>query len=122
MFIGYFQYNSELIEEPYYEPTGGELLVESEWRITGYTYDANLTDQFIHVVGEYSPIYPIQVNWSVYKRTDPDGNPDFKEIKVFAQPKIKTTKQWVLVQEGEVDGAGHMQFYSYDALLKEKIM
>ena len=41
-------------------------------------------------------------------------------IKVFAQPKIKTTQQWVLNQEGDLDSEGNMHFYSFDDILKEK--
>jgi hypothetical protein len=39
-------------------------------------------------------------------------------IKVFAQSKIKTTQQWVLNQEGDLDSEGNMQFYSSDDILK----
>ena len=120
MFVGYFQYNSNLIEEPYYEAQTGETLVKSEWRVTGYTYDANLTEKFVKYIKDWSPVDPIQVNWSVYKLIDKEKNPDQKEIKVFAQPKIKTTQQWVLNQEGDLDSEGNMQFYSFDAILKEK--
>jgi hypothetical protein len=41
-------------------------------------------------------------------------------IKVFVQPKIKTTQQWELFQEGDLDSEGNMQFYSFDAIPKEK--
>jgi hypothetical protein len=120
MFVGYFQYNAKLIEEPYYEPQGGETLVQGEWRVTGYTYDANLTEKFVQYIGDWSPIDPIKVNWSVYKLIDKEKNPDYREIKVFAQPKIKTTQQWVPYQEGDLDSEGNMQFYSFDDILKEK--
>jgi hypothetical protein len=63
---------------------------------------------------------PIKVNWSVYKLIDKEKNPDYREIKVFAQPKIKTTQQWVLYQNGDLDAQGKLQFYSFDELLKEK--
>ena len=121
MFCGYFQYNAALIEEPYYSPQAGESIVRSEWRVTDYTYDANLTEQFVKMIGDYSPMDPIKVNWSVYKLIDKEKNPNFREIKVFAQPKIKTTQQWVLNQNGDLDAQGKLQFYSFDELLKEKI-
>ncbi len=120
MFCGYFQYNAALIEEPYYEPTAGESLVRSEWRVTDYTYDANLTEQFVKIIGAYSPMDPIKVNWSVYKLIDKEKNPNYREIKVFAQPKIKTTQQWVLYQEGDFNFFGNIHFYSFDDILKEK--
>jgi hypothetical protein len=123
MFVGYFQCNANLIEEPFYAmngPTGGETLVDIEWRITDYTYDANLTKQFVKYIGDYSPIDPIKVNWSVYKVIDKEKYPNYPEIKVYAQPKIKTTQQKVLYQEGDLDSRGNVQFYSFDEILKEK--
>jgi hypothetical protein len=121
MFVGYFQYNANLIEEPFYEPQGGETLIQSEkGRVTGYVYDRNLTEKFVKYIKGWSPVDPIQVNWSVYKLIDKEQNPEYKEIKVFAQPKIKTTQQWLLFQEGDLDSEGNIQFYSFDAILKEK--
>jgi len=121
MFVGYFQYNANLIEEPYYSAGTGETLVKSEFRVTDYTYDANLTKQFINYIGDYSPIDPIKVNWSVYKIINKGKNPNYREIKIFAQPRIITTQQWVLNQEANLDAIGNLWFYSFDKLLKEKI-
>ncbi|KYK21187.1 hypothetical protein AYK25_08560 [Thermoplasmatales archaeon SM1-50] len=120
MFVGHFQYNSALIEEPYYTPQGGRGLIQSEWRVTNYAYDENLTKQFIQSMGDYSPINPIKVNWSVYRLINKEYNPNYREIVVFAQPKIKTTQQWVLYQNGDIDSEGNIIFYSFDTLLKEK--
>jgi hypothetical protein len=121
MFVGHFQYNAELIEEPYYEPQGGANLVHSEkGKVTGYVYDSNFTEKFVKYIKDWSPIDPIKVNWSVYKLVDNKGNLNYREIKVFAQPKIKTTRQWLLFQEGDLDSEGNMQFYSFDNILKEK--
>jgi hypothetical protein len=120
IFPGYFQINREAIEEPFYEPSTNETLIQNEWRVTGYTYDANLTEKFVQSIGDWSPIDPIQVNWSVYRLIDTEHNPNARMIKVFAQPKIKTTKDWVLNQEGDLDLAGNMHFYSFDDILKEK--
>jgi hypothetical protein len=120
IFAGYFQINREAIEEPFYEPSTNETLMQNEWRVTGYIYDANLTEKFVQYIGDWSPIDPIEVNWSVYKLIDTEQSPNARTIKVFAQPKIKTTQQWVLNQEGDLDLAGNMQFYSFDEILKEK--
>jgi hypothetical protein len=123
VFCGYFKYNSNLIEEPFYEAKTGETLVKSQWWVTNYTYDANLTKQFtqsMQSMGDWSPINPIKVNWSVYKVTDKAKNPTYPEIRVYAQPKIKTTQQWVMYQNGALDSQGNLHFYSFDALLKER--
>jgi len=121
IFPGFFKFNSELIEDPYYAPTGGKNVVESEWMVTNFTYDANLTEKFVKYIGDYSPVNQFQVNWSVYKLIDTEKNPNYKEIRVYAQPKIKTTQQWVLYTEGDLDSEGNMIFYSFDDILKEKI-
>jgi hypothetical protein len=120
MFVGYFEYNSNLIEEPYYTPQGGTKEVQSQQpNVTGYTYDSNLTEQFVMQIKDYSPIDPIQVNWSVYRLTDKEQYPNYPEIKVLVQPKIKTTRQWLLYEEGNIDTEGNLQFYSFDKLLNE---
>jgi len=121
MFVGFFQYNARFVEEPYYEPQAGASLVQSEWRVNGYTYDANLTEKFVEYVGDWSPVDPIEVNWSVYKLVDIEQNPHARMIKVFVQPKIKTTQQWVLFQEGDLDSEGNMHFYSFDVILNERM-
>jgi hypothetical protein len=126
MFVGYSNYMSPKVEQSFNaldeEGTiAGETTDQVEWRITGYTYDVNLTEKYVKYIGDYSPIDPIQVNWSVYKILDKEKNPNYKEIKVFAQPKIKTTQQWVLYCEGDLDSQGNLQFYSYDDILEDKM-
>ena len=120
MFVGYFQYNSNLIEEPFFSAGTGETLVKSEFRVTDYSYDANLTKQFVNYIGDYSPIDPIKVNWSVYRLTNKENHPENREIRIYAQPKIITTKQWVFSQEADLDADGNLQFYSFDKLMNEK--
>ncbi|MCX6666719.1 MAG: hypothetical protein NTV74_00535, partial [Euryarchaeota archaeon] len=122
MFTGYFQYNSAHLEESTPNPPLPSDLPRDtvEFLVTGYTYDANLTEQFVKYVGDCSPIDPIKVNWSVYKLVDKENYPNYRDIKIFAQPKIKTTKQWVLNQEADLDAEGNLQFYSFDDILKEK--
>jgi hypothetical protein len=120
MFVGYFQYNANLIEEPYYSAGTGETLVKSEFRVTDYIYDANLTEKFENYIGEYSPIDPIKVNWSVYRLIDKEKNPNARDVQIFAQPKIITTQRWVLYQEGDINFFGNIHLYSFDEILKEK--
>jgi hypothetical protein len=112
--------NANLIEEPYYSAGTGETLVRSEFRVTDYTYDANLTKQYVDYIGTYSPIEPIKVNWSVYRLDDKEKNPTFHDIRIYAQPKIITTQQWVFNQEADLDANGNLVFYSFDQLMKEK--
>jgi outer membrane protease len=117
MFIGYFQYNMENLPES----NGGLKVGRSDWWVTSYTYDENLTRQFYEMMGQYSPIDPIKVNWSVYTVIKDQASAFDRDIKVFAQPRIKTTRQWVLYAEGDLDSHGKMHFYSFDDLLHEKL-
>ncbi len=120
IYPGYFEWNSNLIEEPFYHPTGGKALVKNEPpNITGYVYDDNLTQQFEEQVKDFSPMDPIKVNWSVYRLINREQYPYDQDIKVFAQPKIKTTQQWELYEEGSLDAEGNLHFYSFDALVNE---
>ncbi len=116
MFVGYFQYNSRYL----FQSTGGKSVEDVEWRVTGYDFDEDLTKRFISYIGTYSPIAPIPVNWSVYQLVDADLFPSAREIKIFAQPRIKTTRQWVLFTEGDLDSQGDFLFYSFEELLREK--
>ncbi len=120
IYPGYFEFNSNLVEEPYYHPTGGEAVVRNDRpNVSGYVYDSNLTEKFVTQIQDWSPMDPIKVNWSVFRLIDKEQYPNYKEIKVFAQPKIKTTQIWELYEEGNVDTEGNLQFYSFDNLLKE---
>jgi hypothetical protein len=121
VFVGDFQYNREEIPEPYADSSTKEQPVENEWWVSGYAYDANLTETFVHSIGEWSPIDPIPVNWSVYKLIDPAHHPNARMIKVFAQPKIKTTQHWVLNREADLDPEGTMYFYSFNAVVNERM-
>ncbi len=61
------------------------------------------------------------MNWSIYRKEANGSNPNARQIKVFAQPAIKTTQQWVLYAEGDVDALGQMRFYSFDTLVDQKM-
>jgi hypothetical protein len=121
VFVGEFQYNRKKVYDPNYDSSTRVMQVEDEWWVTGYTYDANLTETFVRSIGDWSPIDPIKVNWSVYKLIDKEHHPNARMIKVFAQPKIKSTQQWVLNQEADLDSEGNIQFYSFDVVLNEKL-
>jgi hypothetical protein len=119
LYPGYFEFNSNLIEEPFYHPTGGESLRRNQRpNVSGYMYDNNLTEQFTAQMKGFSPMDPIQVNWSVYRLVEKPTTLDTHVIKVFAQPKIRTTQIWELYEEGNLDIFGNMHFYSFGDLVK----
>ena len=121
MFCADFEYSGAYIEESTPTPPDPDTmkLVDSEWVVTGYIYDANLTEKFVKYIGDYSPVDPIEVKWVVYKLTDKEKNPNYADIRVYVHPDIKNTQQWVLYQTGDLDPEGNLQFYSYDDILNE---
>ena len=121
VFVGNFQYNREDLYDSGSSFTSTIAPGENEWWVTGYTYDANLTRRFVHLMGDWSPIEPVKVNWAVYKLIDREKYPHARMIKVFAQPKMITTQRWVLNQEGDVDLEGNMHFYSFDAVFNQRL-
>lgn len=120
IFCAHFQYNSNYIEESTPNPPNPDTMkrVESEWLVTNYTYDANLTEKFVKSIGDYSPVDPIKVKWMIYKLTDKDKNPNCPEVRVYVHPDIKNTDQWVLYKTGNLDSEGNLQFYSFDTILE----
>jgi len=118
LFVATFQYNSELIEEIFFEPPGLDKVVygETETGVTGYTYDKNLTEKFIKNIGDWSPVNPINVNWLVFKLEDKNKYPYYREVKVLVQPKDVPCAGWAEYAGGELDSKGDMQFYSQETI------
>ena len=113
-----------IIEESYNTleddlPSVGQTTVIINWWVTGYEYDANLTAKFKQYIGDFSPIDPIMLNWAVYKIRDEEKNPDYKDVKIYAQPNIKTTKQWVLYDEADLDENENFKFFSFGYMTEE---
>lgn len=120
LFVAEFEYNDMRVEEPFSEPPGIDEVVYSETDIvTGYTYDANLTEKFVKNIEDFSPVDPIGVNWLVFKLADKEKNPNNREIKVLVIPKDVTTADWVQYAEGELDSNGDIQFYSQEEIVDE---
>lgn len=123
IFCANFEYSAANIEESNPNPPdpSERKIVESEWLITEYTFDADLTEQFVKYIGDYSPVDPIKVNWAVYKVIDEEKNPNYPEIRVYVHPDIKNTEQWILYQTGDLDSEGKLQFYSFDDILNDRM-
>ncbi|MGF3553854.1 MAG: hypothetical protein ACQXXF_01060 [Thermoplasmatota archaeon] len=124
IFAGEFQYNSILVEEPFFSPpVPPEKLVVSEQKITGYVYDENLTVEFTKYIKDFSPVDPIKVDWRVYKLVDKENHPNYRNVKVLAQPRNTSAARaniWIHYCEGDLESDGNMHFYSFDEILKEK--
>ena len=121
LFIPTFEYNSELVEEIYFEPPGYDKIVygETEVGVTGYTYDENLTKQFEKTIKDWSPVHPIKANWLVFKLTDKDKYPNYREIKILVQPKEVPGAGWAEYAEGKLNSEGKIQFYSQQEIIDD---
>ena len=122
LFVPTFQYNSELIEEPYFEPPGFDKIVinETKFEVAGYVYEEELTEKFSAEIGTQSPVEPIKVEWMVYRLKEGVDYPSDNNLKVYARP-ITPSTDWILAQEGFVDSDGSIQFYSLDDVIEERM-
>ena len=119
IFVAGFQYNDNLIEEPYFEPPGHDKYVFDglDPDDTGYIYDENLTQDVIEMMGEYSPVDPITVEWAALRLVEADKYPEFKEVKILVKLVGSPEGKWVQYSEGELDSDGNIQFYSQETIV-----
>jgi len=118
IFVAGFQYNDNLIEEPFFEPPGHDKYVFDglDPDDTGYIIDENLTQDVVKIMGQYSPVDPITVEWTVLRLVEADKYPQFKEIKILVKPN-SPEGQWVQYCEGELDSEVKILFYSQEEII-----
>jgi hypothetical protein len=123
LFLPEFEYNGHLIEEIFFLPPGFDKIVwgETEFGVTGYSYDENLTKQYEKTTKDWSPIEPTPVNWLVFKLKDRDKYPNYHEIKIFVQPEYQNTT-WSLYEEGNLDSEGKIKTYSQQDIINNVMM
>jgi len=118
--ISVFQFNHEYVPEPsdrdFLDPNN-KVWDETEIGVTGYVYDENLTSDFVSSLNGWSPVDPIKANWSVFRLEDKNLNPNFREIKILAQPKDVPYASWSNYGDGYLDSNGNIQFYSQQKLI-----
>ena len=69
------------------------------------------------MIGDWSPVDPIGANWSVYRLVDKEKYPDYKDVKILAQPKDVPYAEWSEYAEGMLDSEGKIQFYSQQDII-----
>lgn len=121
LYVASFQYTKEVVEEAYFEPPSRDKIVwgETEFGVTGYSYDENLSNSFAKSMAGWSPVDPIDANWRVFKIDDKEANPNNNEIKVFVQPRDVAFAYWCEYIEGNLDSEDNMMFYSQQDLVDE---
>jgi hypothetical protein len=92
-----------------------------EFSLKGWEYDANLTEGYCSMVGDWSPIEPVEVTFRVYRKTDEDvkGSHD---IRIYGLANVYPTyAEYVLMKEGYIDSNGEIWFYSQRSLVEEAL-
>ncbi len=122
LFVPSFQYNNELIEEPFFEPPGYDKIVsqENKFGVTHYRHDENLTAQFTQRMEGKSPVAPIDISWSVFRLQNESSYPSNRTIKIYAKPIVEYSN-WVAYAEGYVDSEGTIQFFSMQDAVAEAL-
>lgn len=83
-----------------------------------FTIWSELTEQFRKIIGDDSPVDPIEANWLVFKLEDNKKYPDCKYVKVFVQPDVPYAG-WAIYAETNLDSEGNMQFYSQQDVVND---
>lgn len=120
IWVADFQYPNPQIEEIYFKPPSFEKIVwgETEYGVTGYTYDEELTEQWKKEVKDYSPLDPIPANWIVFKinKDYKEKNPQMKDVKILVQPDLEMIG-WAEYAEGQLDSDGKIKIYSQQEII-----
>jgi len=120
--LSYFQFNKELVPEPAnrdFHDSNIFVWGENEVGVTGYEYDENLTQNFISLIGSYSPVDPIEVEWKVFRLIDKEDYPNLKEIKILVKTKYVPYSSWSEYAEGDLDSEDNFLFYSQQSIIDD---
>jgi hypothetical protein len=102
IYLPSFQEEDVRIEEPYYEFSGTTIVDKNLDNTLGsWTYDKNVTKQYLKVTSADSPVKPIDCEWRVYVNLDGDG----RNLRIYAKP-IVSNSDWALIEEGNIDSEG----------------
>lgn len=112
IYLPHFQNEDVVIEEPFFDPPGLDKMVieEIDLALEGWAYDENLTKKYIDNINGWSPVDPIDCDWRVLVKFDNVNTPSIRNIRIYAQPKVPYS-EWILVNEGELNSDGKIDFY-----------
>jgi hypothetical protein len=120
LFVADFQYNNPQVEEIYFEPPSFEKIVygETEFGVTGYTYDEELTEKWKQEIGDFTPVDPIPVRWIVFKVDEDykEKHPHVMDLKILTQPELEYMS-WAEYCEANLDKNGEIVIYSQQELV-----
>ena len=124
LYLPTFQMEARVVEEYMFEFPPPKLEEKLDFELRGWNYDPELTEQFSHTIGDWSPVDPIPTSWFVFVKTDEANQPSDRKVRVYAQPDAGTTiTGWTLSYEGTLDSEGKIDIYSdqdiVDSILSE---
>ena len=91
-----------------------------EFGLKGWEYDANLTEDYLDMIGDWSPIKPVDVTFRVYRKTDEDIEGKY-DIAIYGLANVypTDTAEYILMKQGFIDSKGEIQLYSQQELIDE---
>ena len=120
LYLPTFQMEARVVEEYGFEFPPPDLNEQLKLEKDGWEFSSDLTDQFNHTIGDWSPVYPIQTDWYVLIKKDDSKDMKQRNIRVFAKPDVyPTVSTWTLSYEGNLDYQGNINFYSQAHLIDE---
>jgi len=106
-YLPFFQIECNIICEPGIMPPATDKVVDENLTIVldGWEYSKNLTEKYEKQISNWSPISPINCNWSAYTKTGEDSYPSDRNIRIYARPMVPIS-EWSLVTEGYLENNG----------------
>ena len=123
LYLPTFQTVSPCNEDKTAVPPGYELCKHEltaweklNYSTNGWKYDENLTEQYISIIDDWSPIDPVPVIFKVYIKTENNS----KDIRIYGLADVYPTyAEYVLIKEGFLNDERKIEFYSQEDLIEE---
>jgi len=109
LYLPAFQTESRVIEEVFFEPPCVDKVVGEElfFKPSGWNYSNDLTNQYEKMMGDWSPLEPIKVDWYVYEKIDSALFLSNRTIRIYAKSRVPFS-EWILSQEAHLDDEGNI--------------
>jgi len=106
IYLPFFQIEEDVVVDPFYAPITKKGINENvSIELDGWEYSEKYTNYFIEDISGWSPIDPIECDWSVYLKTEDVESSSNRNIRIYVKPKVPFSvwslfKEETLVAEG----------------------
>ena len=100
IYLPFFQVEADVVVDPFYYPITKEGIDENVTvNLEGWEFSEDLTQKYIELNSDWSPLDPIKCDWSVFIKTYKEFGLSDRNIRVYAKP-IVPFSVWSVYKEG----------------------